>query len=153
MIDATLERPFFQRKSDGSLMYPGEAGFVSELGALDALPEEEDWNSDLEGDDEDAVKEVEAEDDNDVNLREGENDGDNIKRKSAASKREPRKRIDYRFFEQNIWPSISNPKKHRVKSVSASNVYQEIQSFIKVLTACVSTCKPSNTFEIPNLYC
>jgi hypothetical protein len=130
MIDATLHRSFFKRKPDGTLVHPGEAGFVSELGALDALPEEEDWSSDdEEGYDDNAADEDVV----GVALREDRDGADRIKSEGAASKSSPRKRIDYRFFEQNIWPSFANSKKHPVKSISASNVYQEIQSFIKVL--------------------
>jgi hypothetical protein len=51
MIDATLELPFFQRNSDGSVKFASEAGLKTEVNALEALPEDVDSSSEDEKDD------------------------------------------------------------------------------------------------------
>jgi hypothetical protein len=153
MIDATLEKPFFRRKPDGSIMYPTEAGFVTELGALDAIPDDDDWSSDEEQEEdeehvsargheegvESASGEHHAPDQDDA--EEGyERDAhyihahneDHHAHESSFVRAGPRIRVDFKVFERNIWPRIVNVRKVQTRNLSASSVFQEIQSFIKV---------------------
>jgi hypothetical protein len=171
MIDATLERPFFRRNPDGTVMYPSEAGFASELGALEALPEEAVWGSDeedeeefescSEGEDSDSDgslqgvsirvnrmsmghKPVRASLRNDASAEPaiqtpGRRAEPRARRRGAAEDTGPRTRVDFKLFETCIWPRMQ--RKLPAKGVSASSVFQEIQSFIKVLARCIHTTR------------
>jgi hypothetical protein len=193
MIDATLATPFFRRNPDGSVMYPSEAGFASQFGALQALPGDEEGDSEADEDeDSEYVHESGAElSDSDseysdpegalphVGIQMSMSMGHKAPRKhlrgydeeanagldaqepgrrnmfeTRAQRRRaeaalalagqnpgqsgPRTRIDFKFFETSIWPRIQ--RKVPTKNASASSVFQEIQSFIKVLKCSLYVC-------------
>jgi len=145
MIDATLDKPFFRRKPDGSVMFPAEAGFVSELGALEALPEDEDWSSDEEGEGEEEGYGQDR-DQHVVQHQGGVRERDAIG--GDAEQAGPKLRVDFKVFERMIWPRIVNLRKTQTRNLSASSVYQEIQSFIKVIShmrACRYICTYAQT--------